>query len=147
MDIFQINWVQQMHLLVPSAPQAPILSQGRALARCARRGRTTQTQHLPPSQLARRVLLAPTAPASVPRPAQRAWSAPRALTMTRLARHQLLHAQSALQERTTPTLGPLRVLLAKRVLRGRTTMMWGPSTRADARCGRCHRLHHSVAVH
>ena len=109
------------------------LLQAQALALFAHRARTTPTRRPLPSPRAQRVPQARTAPASAPRPAGPVWSALPAHTTIAPAPHQLLHASCVPRARTTPTLGRRLVPLAKRVPRGRTTMMWDPKRRADAR--------------
>jgi hypothetical protein len=101
--------------------------------RCARQARTTPTRRPPLSLLAQLAPRVHTAPASVPPPAQHVCRARPAPIMIELAPRQLLRARSARLARTTPTPGPHLAPLAKRVLRGRTTMMLGPKLQADAR--------------
>ena len=100
---------------------------------CARQARITPTRRPPLSLLAQLAPPVRTAPASVPPPAQHVCRARPAPIMIELAPRQLLRARSVRLARTTPTPGPHPAPLAKRVLRGRTTMMLGPKLQADAR--------------
>ena len=124
---------QQVHRLAALVLLERTPSQERVRARCVLRVPTTRTRRLPPSPLAQHVLRALTAPASAPPPMRRAWRAQPAPTMIGLDPRQSPHARSVLQARTTPTLGPHRVPLVQRAQLGRTTTMWAPRLRGDAR--------------